>query len=412
MACAEPSRIPHPGLPFRSFVLLIAGLMAVNAASIDVMLPALPHIGAAFPLEDDNHRQWVISVYLLGFGSAQLLYGTLSDRFGRKPILLISLIAFSASSLFVMFAPTFNLLLVARLLQGIASAGPRVVTVSVIRDCYTGRQMARVMSLAQIIFLAVPIIAPSFGQLMMLVAPWPWIFGALAAFGAFLALTVALRLPETMPSDHQLPMSVSRILNAFRTVLTNRITVSYIVGQGLMQGAIFGYLNSVQQVYADVFRVYWFTLLVGVIGGSIAMAAFVNSRVVVLLGMRKVSHTAILVFTVLSAANLSLAIFDLQTVWSFTILQCLAMFCHGLIASNFQAMAMEPLGRIAGTASSVQGSMTITIGASIGFVTGQHFNGTTVPLLLSYTFIGFAVIGVVWLAEGRLFRPHTHTLAR
>ena len=194
--------VPHPGMGFRQFVGLVAALMAVNALAIDSMLPALPAIAHSLGVKSGNNQQLIVTVYLLSFGSAQIVYGPLADRFGRKPVLVVGLIIYVATSIMAAAAGSIETLLAARALQGIGSAATRVLVVSIVRDCYSGNQMARVMSLAYIVFLAVPILAPSIGQVIMLIVPWRGIFGALALFALTVTVWVVLRLPETLhPAD-------------------------------------------------------------------------------------------------------------------------------------------------------------------------------------------------------------------
>jgi DHA1 family bicyclomycin/chloramphenicol resistance-like MFS transporter len=201
---------PHPGMGFREFVAIVAAIMASNALAIDAMLPALPAIGAALGVENANQAQLVITAYLLGFGFAQLFYGPVSDRYGRKPVLLITLCFFALFSLAATLVTTLDAMLIVRALQGVAAAACRVLAVSIVRDCYSGRPMARVMSLSFIVFIIVPVIAPSIGQLIVLFGPWPWIFGFLALSVGALALWVGLRLPETLPPEKRIPLNPLR----------------------------------------------------------------------------------------------------------------------------------------------------------------------------------------------------------
>jgi len=213
-AAADPAAVRGPGFP--EFVALIAMMMALNALAIDSMLPALPAIGHALGVVGDNTRQWVITAYLLGFGVAQIVYGPLADRFGRKPILTIGIGLYVVFSVLAAFAPTFETLILARIGTGIGAAATRVLAVSIVRDRYSGRTMARVMSLSFLVFLAVPIIAPTVGQLILLVAPWRWIFGVLAVFGSALLIWATLRLPETLHPEDRMPIKVARIAGAFK----------------------------------------------------------------------------------------------------------------------------------------------------------------------------------------------------
>lgn len=408
MTATEPARVPHPGMRFREFVVLMAAMMALNAIAIDSMLPALPHIGEDLGVTEENNRQWVITAYLLGFGFAQLFLGTLSDRFGRKPVLLISFVIYFIGAIASSTAHSFEILIAARVFQGLGAAASRVLTVSIIRDCYSGRVMAKVMSLAFIVFLIVPILAPSIGQVVMLVGPWRWIFDGLGLFAAVLFVWAAWRLPETLHPEDRRPLEFKSVTSAFRTVLTTRISIGYSIAMTFVMGGLFGFINSVQQIFADVFDMpRWFTLIFAAMAGSMAVASFLNSRIVERYGMRRISHTAMFGFAGSAALNLAFALSGFESVWSFSLLLCLTFFCFGLTAPNFGAMAMEPVGHIAGTASSVQGFVTVVGGASLGSVIGQSFNGSTVPLLLGFSVLSVVAIAIVAFTEhGKLFHPH------
>jgi len=407
MTDASETAGPRHGMRFRFFVALMAALMAVNALAIDSMLPALPQMADALGIAGANQRQWIITGYLLGFGSAQIVYGTISDRFGRRPVLLFGLVVYVAASIAAAFAGSFEAMMVARVLQGVGAAATRVLVVSIVRDCYSGRDMARVMSLAMIVFLAVPILAPSIGQAILWVAPWRWIFGVLTIFGALVMLWVALRLRETQHPEDRKPIEVATVAAAFRTTLTTRLAVGYMLAMAFVLGGLFGFINSAQQVFVDVFHApEWFTTIFALIAMGMAVASLLNSRIVVRLGMRRVSHGALLGYIALTGTHALLALSGHESLWSFALFQAGAMFCFGLVAPNFGAMAMDPLGHVAGTASSVQGFVTTVGGALLGFYIGQHFDGTVVPITLGFSLCGLVALAIVLVTEkGRLFRP-------
>lgn len=394
------------GMGFKQFVAFVAAVMATNALAIDTMLPALPVIGHAIGVATENQRQWIVTAYLLGFGAAQIVYGPLADRFGRRRVLLVALGLYAVFSAMAGFARSFELMIGARVLQGIGAAGTRVLAVAIVRDRFGGRQMARVMSLTFIVFLAVPIAAPSLGALVMKVAPWPWIFFALSAFGTAVMLWGALRLPETQHAEDRLPIEVGRIASAFKAALSHRKAVGYMLAQMVMIGGLFGYINSVQQVFADVFHdEAAFPLVFGLTAVFMAASSLVNSRIVVKLGTHRVSHTALVGYIAVAATHALVAWSGHESLAAFIVCQCAMMFFIGMVMSNFGAMAMEPLGHIAGTASSVQG-FTTTVGAAlIGFAIGQHFDGTAVPMTLGFVVLGATAFAIVWVTEGgRMFR--------
>ncbi|MDO6416361.1 multidrug effflux MFS transporter [Sphingomonas sp. BIUV-7] len=407
-----PNRAPgasDPGLSFRPFVALMACLMAMNALAIDIMLAALPEIAHSLHIPTENQRQWIIVVYVIGFGLAQLVWGPLADRFGRKPILVASTALFGVLSLVAGLSATFPLLLAARFLQGIAAASSRVLVVSIVRDCYEGRQMARVMSLAFMCFLAVPILAPSIGQIILLATgSWRWIFLLLGAFGGSVALVAGLKLKETLHPEYRRPVSFAGLRSAAARVFGNRTSAGYTICSALSFGSMMGFINSVGQIFSDVFHAATlFPLVFACIAGTMGVSSFVNSRIVGRFGTRRVSQAAMFGFTGLSLLHLAVSLSGHETIWSLALIQAGTMFFFGMMGSNFGSMAMETVGDIAGTASSIQGFSQTLIGASIGLVIGQSFNGTTVPLAVGFTVIGFGIIAAVTITErGKLFRPH------
>jgi DHA1 family bicyclomycin/chloramphenicol resistance-like MFS transporter len=267
--------------------------------------------------------------------------------------------------------------------------------------------MARVMSLAFTVFLAVPIVAPSVGQAIMVFGAWPRIFEVLAAIGVVVAVWTVLRLPETLHPDDRLPIAPARVTGAFVTVFTNRIAIGYMLAMALAMGGLFGFINSAQQVFVDVFDAeVWFPAIFAMIAGFMVFASLLNARIVGRIGTRRVSHTALCGYIALAVIHAVVSLAGLDTLWSFALLQGCMMFCFGLMGPNFGAMAMEPLGHIAGTAASVQGFITTVGGAMIGFYIGQQFDGTVVPLTLGFAGCGCAALAVVFVTErGRLFRP-------
>lgn len=405
-ASTDRTLLPHPGMGPRQFIALVAALMAINAVAIDSMLPALPVIAQSLGIAGNNQQQWIVTAYLLGFGAAQIFYGTLADRYGRKPLLLIGLLIYAVTSLVAATSTSFETLLVARVLQGIGSAATRVLSVSVVRDCYAGSQMARVMSFAFIVFLAVPIIAPSLGQLIMLVGPWRWIFGALALFALLVAAWTALKLPETLHPADRTPISPDRVLAAYHVALTTRVAAGYMLAMTAMLGGLFGFINSVQQVFGQVFSApRLFPIIFAGIAFFMAVSSLLNARIVERLGTRRVSHLALLGYIGCSVLHLAVALAGVETLWTFAVFQAGTMFCFGLVVSNFGSLAMGPLGHIAGTASSIQGFVTTVGGALIGFLIGQCFDGTVVPMTLGFAATGLATLLCVVVAErGRLFQ--------
>jgi DHA1 family bicyclomycin/chloramphenicol resistance-like MFS transporter len=405
---ATPEASSHPGMTFRMFVLFVAAIMAMNAISIDSMLPALPEIGNSLGITEANKTQWVITAYLLGFGGAQIIYGPLADRFGRKPVLLFGIALYTAASLWAAFSTSLEAMMAARVIQGVGAAATRVLAVTIVRDCYSGATMARVMSLTFIVFLAAPIIAPSLGQVVMLFVSWHWIFGLLAIYGIATLIWGARKLPETLHPEDRMPLSLKAVGNALWLTVTTRQTIFYTLAVTLIFGALFGFINSIQQIFDETFdAVDLFPAIFAAIAAFMAVSSFVNSRVVEKLGTRFVSHTALIGFTGFAAVHMISAYLGHENMVSFALVQGGQMFCFGLIVSNFNSMAMEPMGHIAGTASSVQGFISTTGGALLGFLVGQQFDGTTLPLGTGFfVFAALAIVCALIAEKGKLFaRP-------
>ncbi|MDG2533280.1 multidrug effflux MFS transporter [Sphingomonas sp. HITSZ_GF] len=394
-------------LGFVEFVSLVAAMMALTALGIDSMLPALPAIGASLGVDEPNHRQYVITAFLIGFAFAQLIYGPLSDRYGRRPVLVIALALYVATSVLAAASGSFTLLLIARAAMGASAAGARVVSIALVRDCFAGRAMARVMSLAVIVFMAAPIFAPSLGQLVLFVGAWRLIFWMVALIAALVLTWFWLRMPETLAQDARLSLNPGRVLSDYGLMLRDRQAVGYTIGVTLLSGGLFGFIGSVQQVMEEVFHAPGLLAVVfPCVASTMALASFANSWLVMKIGMRRISHTALVGMIGFAALHLVLAWFGYEALWSFILLQALMMGCVSLSTSNFSALAMEKMGEIAGTAASLQGFVSTLGSALIGAAIGQSFNGTTVPIYAGFLLMGVLSFVVVALTErGRMFRP-------
>lgn len=405
-AASSESRNTAP-IGFREFVVMVASLMALGAIGVDTMLPALPAIGERLGVATDNERQFVISIYLIGLGAGQLIHGPLADRFGRRPVMMWALALYGIGNAVAAISGSFELLLIARLLGGLAVAATRVVTIAIVRDCYSGRPMARVMSLAIIVFMIAPVLAPTLGQFILFFGSWRLIFSVIGALTAIVLIWFILRMPETLGGE-RIPFSVGRLIEGYRTTLTDRWSLGYTLATTALQGALFAYITSVQQIVTTVFHAgEHLNLVFAGTAGMMALANLLNSRLVMRLGSRFLSHTAVVTLIVISTLNVGIWLFGGENLILFVFLQALTMGCFGLANANFGAMAMQDMGHIAGTASSVQGFIGVTFGAVIGAGIGQSFAGTTVPLHLGTLCCGVMALIIVAVTErGRLFRPH------
>jgi len=276
---------------------------------------------------------------------------------------------------------------------------------SVVRDRFEGRAMAQVMSLASVVFMAAPIIAPTMGTLILAIAPWRWIFVVLGAVGIVLWIWVFTRLPETLDPKDRIDISWSQVTHSWGAVLSDRQSTGYSIGLTFMTCAIFGFLTSVQQIFADVFHDAGF-LPIGfaIMAGVMAVGSFINSMIVRQHGMRKIGHAGLVGFTAIAAMHALYSWMGLETMTSFIVLQSAMMFCFAMTVANFGAMAMENVGHVAGTASSLQGSFSTVFGAVGGTLIGQLFDGTTLPLYIGITVTGMLSLIAVFVAErGSLF---------
>jgi DHA1 family bicyclomycin/chloramphenicol resistance-like MFS transporter len=393
---------------FAEFVVMMAAIMALNPLAMDMMLPALPNIGQTLHIDAGNRLQAVLSTFLLGFGGGQLIMGSLSDRFGRRPVLIGGTAVYCVAGALAVVAPTFETLLLARMLQGVGTSATRVIATSIVRDCYAGRRMASVMSLTMMIFIAVPVLAPSLGQLVMLWAEWHGIFVVLLLYGLVVLTWSALRVPETLPPSQRKSLKFATVFGAFRQTVTTRQTLGYALAAGCVQGALFAFVFSSQQLFNEIFKLgAYFPLAFAVVAIGVAVAGFLNSRFVGRLGMRKISHGALTVFVMVAGVMLLAAWLRMLPLPLFLALSAAMMFAFGLMFANFTALAMEPQGDIAGTASSLFGSITTLLGISIGTAIGQSYDGTLLPFATGFFLCTLAALAIVLATErGQLFKPH------
>lgn len=399
---------PAPRIPFGELIALLALLVAMTALSIDIMLPALPDIGRNFGVANDNDRQMVVTAYLVGLAAGQLLWGHLSDLLGRRRPLLIGLALYVTGSLAALLAPSFAWLIVARIGQGIGGASARTIGTAIVRDTFSGRDMARTMSLVMMVFIIVPMVAPSAGQALLHVGTWRWSFAALLATGGIAMAWVAMRLPETWHKARRESDGVRLGLRrSFFAVLSNRVTRGYGLAAGLMFGCLVAYISSAQQIFTDAYGLgSMFPLAFGAIASSMAAAAFTNALFVRRIGMRRLSHAALLAFIAISLALVLLCVTGRPPLWALMVLLGLCFYLFALMQANLNAIAMQPVGHVAGMASSLLGAFVTTAGVVLGGAIGRCFDGTPMPLAIGFAVLGICAFLVVLRVEGTrgLFR--------
>jgi len=391
MAIDEPSLKGGPG--FRESIALLALMISFVALSLDVMLPALPDIGRDLGVRHPNDVQLVVSVLIIGLSFGQLIYGPLSDSTGRKPAIFAGIVIFTLGCLLSIFATCFGVMLGGRFLQGIGAAGPRSVIVALVRDQYAGRTMARMMSAVMAVFIIVPAVAPTLGQAILLVANWRVIFVALMLLGVIALTWFTIRQPETLPRDLRITFSGKNIMLGAVEICTNRVALGYTLAAGLIGGAFLGYLNSAQQVFQEMYSLgRQFPLYMAVLALFIGSASYCNSRIVIRVGMRSLSRRAIILLIVISVAHL-IIVYHMggrSPLGILILCFALAFFCLGILFGNLNAIAMKPLGHIAGVGAAVVGSLSNFVSVPIAIVIGRSYNGTTLPLVG-----GFAILSIL-----------------
>jgi MFS transporter, DHA1 family, multidrug resistance protein len=405
MQPAAPSG-PAAQIGEREFIVMMASLMSLQALGIDAMLPALGHIAGDLGARDPNDRQLVVGVFLIAAGFGSLLPGALADRFGRRRVLMASLAAYIVFGLACALVTDFTMLLVARAVQAVGSAGLSVLPGAIIRDRYAGDRMARMMSTIFTVFMVVPMLAPSFGQAVMALAGWRWIFGGMAVLAAGAGIWVQLRLPETLNPEHRQSIAAGAIAGNMWAAASNRAAMGYVLGSTLLMGGMFGYINSAQQLVAEHFGAGdMFPLVFAGMAACMALANFSNSRIVEKFGARRVSHAALLAFIAVSAVQVWQALQGGETLWQFVPLMTANMCLMGFIGANFGSISLQPFARTAGAAASSQAFIRMVAGSVLGALVGQAFDGTALPLTLAL--LGFGVLALVlvlYSEGGRLFR--------
>ncbi len=396
---------PQPAPGFVEFVALMASLIALGALGVDAMLPALPAMAVSFHVQNANSLQWLIAAYFLGTGIGQLIFGSLSDWLGRKRVLMAGIGVYVVLMLIAPLAPSLGVLIVLRALQGCAASSANVVTRSIVRDLYEGARMAKVMSISFMIFLSVPILAPSFGQLVLLVLPWQAIFLIIATAGIAVLTWTWFRLPETLAPANRFRPDLNHLKRVAFFVVSEPSSLFYSLAVTFLIASLLTYVSLMPQIFAVAFAkpqlmAPVFAACAATMGGG----ALLNAALVERLGSRRISHVALCSLVGLTAVHFAWAALGHETILSFVILQALTMGCFSLTTSNFGAIAMEKVGHVAGTAASIQGVVTSVGGSLVGGNVGQHWDGHIALLPFGACLCAIAALGLVAIGErGRLF---------
>ncbi|WP_208441412.1 multidrug effflux MFS transporter [Bartonella raoultii] len=395
---------------YKEFVFLIGALMAINSIAVDIMLPAMPDILNSLHVLNENDQHYIISGYLISYGITQIFFGPISDRYGRRKLILIGLAFYAFTAIGCAFVSNFSLLLILRILQGIGGAAMRVLTVSVVRDLYSGRKMAEVMSIVMMVFLIAPMIGPATGQFILLFGNWQIIFIFMAIIGFGLMIWIQLRLPETLYRPRSL--SFSSVRHNLWVVITNRTTLCYTLATSIVLGCIFTAVNTSQQTYEGIYNLgLWFPIAFAVGAAFQALSSFFNSQLVGRLGMRRIAHTMLFLFCITSCIWFIGSLFTngVLPFPFYMLLFCILMFACGGIMANFNTLALETVGEIAGTASSVSGFLQTSIATGLGFFIAQQFDETTIPNSAAFFFLSIiAIVLVLWAERGHLFKQYHH----
>lgn len=382
------------------FIGLMAMLMSMAALSIDTVLPALGQIGSSLGVKNTNNNQQVIFAIFLGLALGQMLYGPVSDSFGRKKAIYFGISIFILGNIISLLSMNFTFMLIGRVCQGFGVASARVVPLAMIRDKLAGREMGRVMSLIMMFFIMVPAIAPSIGQLILVFAGWRAIFGLILIVSMFTFLWLILRQPETLPKEKQRSFAVSIILNGIIETLKNRTSCSYMVASGIIFGAFVGYLSSAQQILQIQYKLGdAFSLYFGGLSFAIGLSSFLTSKLVMRFGMEKLSFFSLLMLLITSSSFYLYAHSNSghPILYVFMAYLTVTFFSFGVLFSCFNTLAVQPLGHIAGVATSIISSVQSLLSVVVGGVIGQCYDGTVLPLTLGFLICALSSLSIMVL---------------
>lgn len=386
------------------FIVLVALLNAMVAMSIDTMLPAIGTIAAELGAADPNSRQFIIVIFFAGMTIGTLIYGPWSDSIGRKPAIYAGLVLYAVGAILCILSTSFPMMLIGRFVQGFGAAAPRIVSIAMVRDGSSGAAMAKVMSFVMTVFMLVPILAPSAGQLVLFVASWRMIFVGFLVMGLVAGVWLWLRQPETLPRDRRSSLSPRVMGAAAAEVMRHPVTIGYTLAVGSIFGSFICYLGTSQQIFAEQYdQGEYFAVWFGVFAVAIAIAMLLNAKLVMRYGMRNLSKWALRASILLSALFLlaSVLMQGHPPLWLLGAYLFANFFCSGILFGNYNAIALEPMGRIAGMAAAISGALSSLVAIVTGSIVGQMYDGTVVPLAAGFTVLGLAALALTEWAERR-----------
>lgn len=379
----------------REFIAVCAFLMATIALAVDMMLPAMDVIASEFSLSESWEKPAMILGIFTGLMIGQWVFGPLSDHIGRKPSIQLGLAVFLIGTLVSAFAESYTVLILGRVIQGFGAASARIVTQAMIRDQFSGADMARTMSFVLTIFIFVPVIAPMLGQGLLYVVDWHWLFGILGLFASIMMIWVSTRLPETLKTPT--PFSAEFMWKACKETFANQQSVRFMCAAGISFGGLLAYLSSVQQIFQTYYGVGdWFAPLFGATALSIAAASLLNAHIVRRFGMARISRISFTIQALWSSLFLGASLVSEQlSLIGWLVYVTPVLFFMGLTFSNLQAVAIQPLGHIAGTASTIIGSTMTALSLLVGFLFAQVFDGQVTPLIVTFLLTALTARGLI-----------------
>jgi DHA1 family bicyclomycin/chloramphenicol resistance-like MFS transporter len=378
------------------FVTLMALMTSLVALSIDSVLPALTQIGMDLGVTDPRQNHLIVSLFFVGMALGQLYYGPLSDDKGRRYVIISGLIVFAIGSLICMNAGSLEVMLIGRVIQAFGVSGPRIATLAVIRDKYEGEAMARVMSFIMMVFILVPMLAPIFGQTILFWFSWQHIFSSFLIYGLFIGLWFFVRQPETLPKEKRLPFSWSQLWVSSKFILSNKLVMFYTLSSGTIFGGFLAYISSSQTLFQDIYNTgELFPMYFAMLAFSIGLASFINGNLVMRLGMRKLCTWAMIGWLVFSSVLTTLClVYDgIPPLWQFVSVMFCAFFCIGILFGNINAMAMQPLGEMAGLGAAIIGSLSSIISVPAAIFVSSFIDSSITPVALG--FLGFGSVSFV-----------------